>query len=132
MTQSTLFSDSRWRKLSEPTLPGRGSIDGEAQSRIGALTRERKKDPAADLRPIERLDTDQSRLAACTAEASSLGENEVLFAVDQPARRVKATTVDDGLCNDVKHDFSDGVEPPGAEEVWPPRRWCIEREGGDD
>jgi hypothetical protein len=47
------------------------------------------------------------------------------LAVDQLTCCIKVTGVGGGLRHDVEHDLADAVKPPGAEEVGPPRRYCI-------
>jgi len=62
----------------------------------------------------------------------SLGEDKMQLAVDQLTCCIKVTGVGDGLRHDVEHDLTEAVEPPGAEEVGPPRRYCIKGATGDN
>jgi len=62
----------------------------------------------------------------------SLGEDKMQLAVDQLTRCIKVTGVGGGLRHDVEHDLTEAVEPPGAEEVGPPRRYCIKGATGDN
>ena len=59
----------------------------------------------------------------------SLGEDKMQLAVDQLTCCIKVTGVGGGLRHDVEHDLAEAVEPPGAEEVGPPRRYC--KQGSD-
>ena len=54
------------------------------------------------------------------------------LAVDQFTCRIKVTGVGGGLRYDVEHDLAEAVEPPGAEEIGPPRWCCMKRASGDD
>jgi len=54
------------------------------------------------------------------------------LAVDQFTCRIKVTGVGGGLRHDVEHDLAEAVEPPGAEEVGPPRRCCAKGATGDN
>jgi|SRR5215469_12625527 len=62
----------------------------------------------------------------------SVGEDKMLLAVDQLPCYIKVTGVGGGLCHDVEHDLAEAAEPPGAEEVWPPRRYCVKGATGDN
>jgi hypothetical protein len=62
----------------------------------------------------------------------SLGEDKMQLAVDQLTCCVQVTGVGGGLRHDVEHDLAEAVEPPGAEEVGPPRRYCIKGATGDN
>ncbi len=79
-----------------------------------------------------RDDAGQSRLGPVICPPRSLGEDKVQLAVDQFTCRIKVSGVGSGLRHDVEHDLAEAVEPPGAEEVGPPRRCCGERATGDD
>src|SRR5215469_16972835 len=62
----------------------------------------------------------------------SLGEDKMQLAVDQLTCCIKVTGVGSGLRHDVEHDLAEAVEPPGAEEAGPPRRYPIRGATGDN
>lgn len=79
-----------------------------------------------DSLPIRRRDgRGQPRLGPVICAPRSLGEDKMQLAVDQFTCRIKVTGVGGGLRHDVEQDLAEAVEPPGAEEVGPPRRPCI-------